>query len=446
MKRKILIAIICVVIVICIILLLLYLGNRSNVAEGSNNINNVADINTANYSERIKDHSEFSTVQNAINKYEAYLNLNYEEQLDELNYPSLAAMYGITAEEEKKQAILDFLDRDYVLQNNITLENIYDYVDESENQNLQVTALEINRILNIENSGNISIYNVYAQKEDENGEKVCDKYYIVKMDSNNETFCIYESDEEEYNNDREIALSNNTTSIEKNNRNAYIEYTMNDAQIATSYFQQFKNLLINNAEKAYQELGEDYRNTRFGTLDNFLKFVDKNIEEIRLMQLYDYSVESSEDYVQYVMKDQYENTYIFIEYAPNDYDVQLDTYTILSDNFKSAYDKADVQGKTMLNSDKWIQMLNNRDYTSAYNVLDETFRNNNFGTVDNFENYMRQNYGEHYDVDFGDFSNEGDTYIQTLTLTTISGSGKNKEITIIMRLNENYGFTMSFVV
>ena len=144
--------------------------------------------------------------------------------------------------------------------------------------------------------------------------------------------------------------------------------------------------------------------------------------------------------------DKYENMYIFRVTGPTNYTVTLDTYTILSDNFKNSYDKASPQGKVMLNADKWVQMLNNRDYTSAYKVLDETFRNNNFGTVDNFENYMRQNYGEHYKVTFGDFSNEGDTYIQPLTLTPISGSNQTKEITIIMRLSDNYGYAMSFVI
>ena len=144
--------------------------------------------------------------------------------------------------------------------------------------------------------------------------------------------------------------------------------------------------------------------------------------------------------------DKYENYYIFKVTDFTEYTVTLDTYTIISNTFKNTYDGADDQGKTMLNCDKWIQMLNNRDYTSAYNVLDETFRNNNFGSVDNFENYMRQNYGEHYEVTFGDFSNEGDTYIQPLTLTPISGSNQSKEITIIMRLSDDYGYTMSFVI
>ena len=439
MKNKILILIICFIIIICIISIILYFNKNTDDPESSQNI---ITGEIQEFSERVKEHNEFSTVENCINKYENYINLNYNEQVDELNYPSLAAMYNISTEEEKKQAILSLLDKNYVEENNISVENIYDYVDESTNQDINFTVLEINRLLNVKNSGNVTIYSVYAEK---NGE-VNGKYYIVKLDSNNESFCIYETNQSEYNNSQKVAQENNITEIEKNSNNTYIEFTTSEVQIATNYFQQFKQLLLNNPEAAYEELNEQYRDERFVVLDSFIEYVNKNIQELRLMQMYEYTVEESGDYTNYVIKDQYENMYVFTEFAPNDYTVQLDTYTILSDNFKNSYDKASPQGKVMLNADKWVQMLNNRDYTSAYKVLDETFRNNNFGTVDNFENYMRQNYGEHYKVTFGDFSNEGDTYIQPLTLTPISGSNQTKEITIIMRLSDNYGYVMSFVI
>ena len=437
MKNKILILIILFIIIIFTISIILYFNKNTDDSIPNQNMI-IGEIQV--FSERVKEHDEFSTVENCINKYENYINLDYNKQVDELNYPSLAAMYNISTEEEKKQVILSLLDRNYITKNNITIENIYDYVDESTNQDFNFTVLEINRILN--NSGNVTIYSARAEKEGE----VNDKYYIVKLDSNNESFCIYETNQSEYNNSQKVAQDNNILDIEKNSNNTYIKFTTSEVQIATNYFQQFKRLLLNNPEVAYEELSEQYRNERFGVLDSFMEYVNKNIQELRLIQMYEYTVEESGDYTNYVIKDQYENMYVFTEFAPNDYTVQLDTYTILSDNFKNSYNKASPQGKVMLNADKWVQMLNNRDYTSAYKVLDETFRNNNFGTVDNFENYMRQNYGEHYKVTFGDFSNEGDTYIQPLTLTTISGSNQSKEITIIMRLSDNYGYTMSFVI
>ena len=51
----------------------------------------------------------------------------------------------------------------------------------------------------------------------------------------------------------------------------------------------------------------------------------------------------------------------------------------MSDKFKETYDKGTDLEKVSLNIDKCLKMIQNRDYYNAYNILDETFRNNNFG-------------------------------------------------------------------
>ena len=97
-----------------------------------------------------------------------------------------------------------------------------------------------------------------------------------------------------------------------------------------------------------------------------------------------------DEYSEYVCRDKYQNLYIFRAKNPLDYTVLLDTYTITTDNFKTTYDKSSEEYKVAMNIDKWIQMINSRDYTSAYNCLDETFRNNNFGSEEAFEKYMKE--------------------------------------------------------
>ena len=106
MKNKILILIICFIIIICIISIILYFNKNTDDPESSQNI---ITGEIQEFSERVKEHNEFSTVENCINKYENYINLNYNEQVDELNYPSLAAMYNISTEEEKKTSDIKFV-------------------------------------------------------------------------------------------------------------------------------------------------------------------------------------------------------------------------------------------------------------------------------------------------------------------------------------------------
>ena len=106
----------------------------------------------------------------------------------------------------------------------------------------------------------------------------------------------------------------------------------------------------------------------------------------------------------------------------------------------------------MLNVDKWMQMLNNRDYEAAFNVLDETFRNNNFnGDVNKFEAFMREKYPGHYDVSYINYSEQaGGICTQGLALNEIGTSNNNNTIskeqmlTIIIKLKDDMNFTMSF--
>ena len=92
-------------------------------------------------------------------------------------------------------------------------------------------------------------------------------------------------------------------------------------------------------------------------------------------------------------------------------------------------------------------MINNRDYKTAYSYLDKTFRNNNFGSEEAFEQYMRERYPSHYDFELGESTETNGTYTQTIDLTDISGEdGAVIENTIIMQLLDNYEFVMSFGV
>ena len=101
----------------------------------------------------------------------------------------------------------------------------------------------------------------------------------------------------------------------------------------------------------------------------------------------------------------------------------------------------------MMNVDKWVQMINNRDYTAAFNVLDSNFRNNKFGDVEEFENYMRENYPLHYKAQYSDYTEENGTYTLDILLIDVTGKdNEQKQITAIMQLKDNYEFVMSFNV
>ena len=438
-KRYIIISIIVVVIIIITVILLLIYQRKSEEEKSANDVQKIV---TSTTFMDVTDKDTFYQTEDCIEEYYKYLNINdytQEEYIPGTEQP-FAQQKGINNEEDKVNAILNLLSSGYKENNDLNVDNVENFINPIN------TDEEFYRAVSQKIAAGAETSTIYVEGEilNRNTYEVSSQvYYIVYIDYATSSFSIYPLSEKIDNLDQYI----NDVKIDRNNNNYVGTVKLTDEDMAFKYFSNFKNSAMKKTEYAFNKLDEQYRQNRFeNNKSQFDSYIDKNANELRGLTISRYSVNTYDDYTEYVCMDKYENYYIFKVTDFTEYTVTLDTYTIISDNFKSAYDKADVQGRTMLNSDKWIQMLNNRDYTSAYNVLDETFRNNNFGSVDNFENYMRQNYGEHYDVEFGDFSNEGNTYIQPLTLTPISGSEEIKEITIIMRLSDNYGFTMSFVI
>ena len=90
-------------------------------------------------------------------------------------------------------------------------------------------------------------------------------------------------------------------------------------------------------------------------------------------------------------------------------------------------------------------MLNNRDYRTAYDFLDETYRNNKFGSAENFEKQMRELFPSKYKVEYDNFSSEGAIYLQPITFKEIDNeNSENINMTIIMKLLEETEFVMSY--
>ncbi len=452
MKKIIIVAIIIILIIIAAIIGYMVTNQKKDLVDkDNNNVNTTPNNNIVeNNVQTVKDSALFYTIENCIKKYEGYVNTNYEKQVDERNLPSLAASYGFSTQEDKNSAIMNFLDQDYIKENNINKNNLNNFIEETNNEDIIVTALKINK-LESDNS-EVNSYSVYAKKSDGDNEK--NIYYIIKLDESNEAFCIYPLNKN-YKNIDEINVKNQTKNIEKNNQNAIIQSDVSDAEITTKYFQEFKELVINKPEEAYDKLDVNYRNKRFGSLDEFKKYVNANIDDIELSQILKYLKEENDNYNEYVAKDRYENLYIFDEESPNNYTVKLDTYTIVTDKFKSEYSQSEEERKVQLQLDVFRQMINNQDFKSAYNVLADGFKNNYFKTQDSFEEYMRKHAFKYNKINFEDINQQGNLYVCKANFTDLSEGNYEDESkkdvnqydwTFIVQLNDAENFKLSFSI
>lgn len=439
-KLKKAIILICILILIIVISIFLINYNEKNSNETTlGDEGEVFDFENQHI-EDVTDKVKFFTVSNCISRY-----------FDQINKENVR-YYGVNeygeytinvSQEEINQDNYDLLSQEYIQKNKIKLENVEQYIDVI-NEKVIYTPLKMKVLI----ASNVDKYVTYGFIQDTQNEFIKEVYLIVNLDTMKKTFSI-EPLYGDYNSIDDIHIENENVEIETNENNTYTDAKINYEYVAKEYFNTYKRMCLSNPEMAYKYLQDEYKTKRFSDVNLYKQYVEKNKQELTGITINQYMVNNYEDYTEFVCKDQNGNLYIFREKDINNFVILLDTYTITTDKFKQEYEKADVQNKVMMNVDKWFQMLNNRDYTSAYNMLDETFRNNNFnGDLNAFEEYMRNKYPLHYEVSYIRFQEQpGDVYSQEILLNEF---GVENEIqlnfNIVMKLKEGTDFVMSFEV
>lgn len=256
------------------------------------------------------------------------------------------------------------------------------------------------------------------------------------------------NNEEEKNNNEQSKTTIIENGITYKTYNAVAYQFVSDAQMSSNYFNQYKTMLINSCEKAYELLDEAYKKEKFSNVNNFKEYIEKNKEHIINSSLKTYSRTNYDNYNLYTIKDQYGNTYIFKETAVMDYTVQLDDYTLENEEFNEKYKKAEDRDRGILNIDKFFKMINMQDFESAYSVLDDNFKQNYFKTQADFENYMKNKTFRYNKVNYKEYSNKiTNLYTYKVTLTDITEEKQGEvEFNIVMKLLEGTDFVMSFEV
>ena len=375
---------------------------------------------------------------------EKYLNSIYNYN----NYEGQDLNVSMMTEEDLQEAIESQKQSDMKVLENVIAEECKSDFSAEDYSYYAGYSLNIDNMYVADISASMKIYLVYGSIVNT---KEPVKLMIV-LDNNNSAYEIYPQKYVEQNQLENLKsgdeINFSKEEVEKNNLNTF-KYKNVDAQtVAMDYFNNYKRLLSDDVEKLYNELDEEYRDKRFGSLEKFQEFVNKNKEELEGSNVSSYLVNNYEDYTEYVCKDQYENLYIFRAEAVLKYNLLFDTYTITTDEFKEQYQLANDEQKVKLNIDKWFDMLNNRDYENAFNYLDETFRTDNLKNDPSvFESYMREKYPLHYQVLYGNIIERNGTYAQSIKLKDITGEDTTEYLLdIVMELKDDMNFVMSFTM
>lgn len=425
MKKKMIIILIVIISILCIICLgILKILDKEEGNTVNNEIVEVQDTLRPDetvqeeYSiEKERNATRFFTVQDCIQTYIDAINNN------------------------DAQAILNKLSTTYKEDNSIHESNISNLINLYNGNTFTAKEMEILR------GDRIFQYRVYGYLTNDQGRRYM--YLKVRTDKNNRTFEIEPYIGEEYTSLEDIPLEEaNIDEIAKNDNNTFSYRDISKEEISRIYQRYYTNLEIERPEEAYEMLDVSYRQERFPTIDDFKMYVEENREAIEQASLSGYSVNNEDNITKYVIRDSYNNQYIIEEESIMNFTIQLDSYTIPDPTYTEEYAQLPDSEKASANVGIFMQMINTKDYTHAYEKLADGFKNNYFQSVDQFKEYVRNNWHNVNKYTINSYKNEGNVYIFDVSLNSIRELREDTTInkTFNVLLGEGTDFTISFNV
>ncbi len=374
--------------------------------------------------------------------------------------------YFTMLEVEDRNVLMAYLNENYIDNNNINNNNILTVLEQYNDYNTYRTA-EMYELANF----SITTYYVKGRIDQKN------VYFIVHLDVNNQTFDIEPITEDFYNdriNNKKDAEEDGVQDIAKKVYNSFVYKDLNDEVISKLYFADYIKTMLTDSEEAYNLLDKEYQEKRFDSLDEFNNYIQENSARLNYsvefetkdvsdyenfneyyefaskhekFGLTNYLVEQFTDYTRYICVDGYNDYFIFYVTYPGTYTVRLDSYTIDMEEFIEKYNSSTNEVKVGMNTQKIIEAINTKDYQYIYDKLDDTFKNNNYSTLNDLEEYIKNNFFDTNEVEYTNCYQEGNVYIYTLKVKDAENPNTNeKELTIIMNLKEGTDFNMSFSI
>lgn len=342
---------------------------------------------------------------------------------------------------------------------------VKEIINKYTNNSFIITAMYISKI-----QTNIDIF--WLDGFNKNSNMV--ENYIVATDSSNKTFRVVDGAVIQQNGYTRDSISKfNITEIEKTENNNFNYKNINDEEYAKALLADYIEKALYSSELGYNLLDEEYRNLKFGSIEEYTKYINskrdelvlydaKNVKQagefssyeewmlyfqsIKLLEINKYEIENYNNKTSYIIVDTYDNYYVFQPTSTMMYTVILDTYTVDTEKYLNEYKNADDQEKVEININKIIDAINDNDYNYIYKKLDENFSKNNFSSLDDFETKMKNYFFEKNDVEFDDYNEiETGEHEYSLTITDSTKADTRKlEVKAILVLKQDTDFTIKF--
>lgn len=290
---------------------------------------------------------------------------------------------------------------------------------------------------------NICSYAVEGVKND--GTYNTKIFFKVVLDTNNFTYEVTKMTK--CKNIEDINIDEKIEEIEENGNNKYVYNRISDREVMEKYIVYYENLIKNNPKKAYELLNEEYKEKRFNTYNKFTEFIKKRKETLNDIKIVGVKTYKNNEIEKYILTDQNNMNYIIEETSPMNFNIQLDDYTISNEENEKEYIYATDLEKVQLDVDKFINILSNYDYESAYSLLSEEYKINNFETLSKYIKFLEKNFYNNRIYSIENIERDLQDYIVTVKVKENDRTASEEKINkIAISLGEKADFTMAVIV
>lgn len=388
---------------------------------------------------------------------------------DFFNLESIIQNFYLYSKVSNANIVYNILDIDYLEENNIFENNVLDKIKDSINIESQFNMKQIY----VRDHASKPIYYCYGE-ENLNNEKR-EVYFKVYKDLTNSTYSISIITNDKYKEFiAEKIVEKNEKEIEENKFNKIKIKYFSEEEIVTKYFEDFIYTEATDIKKAYNLLNKEYSEKRFKSISDYEEYVNRNKDKIESlnakgMKTYE-DFNNVEEFSEYLTNlaprglssykinigdnpkiiactDYYGYYYVFNIYSAMEYDVILDQHTIDSETTIQKYTEASNENKVLINIEKIRDAINTDDYNYIYEKLDNTFKKNNYPTLNSFIKFMDENLYDNNKFIYSDVNEQNGIYIVVLKVSDAQEKDSDiKKLNVVMRLEENRNFTMSFSI
>lgn len=414
MNKKVFIILISILLIlIFIVSLMLYKISKEDLNKNENNIfqNSIVSNTQINAQETKEDEI---VKESAKENYAKELN-NMDELLS-VKQCIDAFLFNASMESYNGVNLYDILDEEYMAKYNLDKNSLGSVASEYYGD----FSFIIKSCYTHQIASKLNIYFVYGDFINrETGERQ-EKSFILKIDKINSAYSIFLENyiiENGYN--KEVILEKNleefsNSKVEKQRFNEYKSKEYSKQDYCSYYFGIYSTYLQYFPEGLYDILDKEYREKRFGNLDNMKNYIEKNKDKLFNEMMFKYNVNENDNYIEYSFIDGNGRVRNVKALSPTNISIELDTYTLDKEEFLKKYNrKSDIE-KVEVNINRFFEAVKSYDYDYAYNKLDENFKSQYFSTLEEFEDYAKTTFIYGQKISYNDFSEEDGNYKYTV--------------------------------